>query len=72
MRELLRRTSILGIVLLIGTACGDDSGSASILVTSPTWTPRILTSARIGSCSPMLDVLSSTSSKSVNLCVKTP
>jgi hypothetical protein len=36
MRELVRRTSILGIVLLIGTACGDDSGSASILVTFET------------------------------------
>jgi hypothetical protein len=36
MRELVRRTSILGIVFLIGTACGDDPAEASILVTFET------------------------------------
>jgi hypothetical protein len=36
MGELVRRTSILGIVLLTGTACGNDPAAASILVTFET------------------------------------
>ena len=38
--------------------------------TSPTMTPRIFTSARSGSCSPMVDVSRVTSSKWVNFLVK--
>ena len=40
--------------------------------TSPTMTPRIFTSARSGICSPMVDASRVTSSKWVNLWLKTP
>ena len=43
---------------------------ASVASTSPTWTPRIFTSARAPSCRPILEDRSATSSYSVNFLLK--